>query len=63
MMFQGLMGIITIALLVWLLYTNIKRNPELLSRNNLSQSLTTLGIMSLILITIIALVIYLLRQT
>ncbi|MFI4937045.1 MAG: hypothetical protein ACHQJ6_00860 [Candidatus Berkiellales bacterium] len=36
--------------LVWRIYKTIKENPQLLSRENMSKSLTTMGLLALILI-------------
>lgn len=47
--------------IVWRIYSVLKKNPELLSKENLSKSATTLGILALILIGGIAMMVMLLR--
>lgn len=47
--------------IVWRIYKVLKKNPELLSKENLSKSATTLGILALILIGGIAMMVMLLR--
>ncbi len=49
------------ASLIWFLYRGIKANPGAFSRQNLSRSLFTLGVLALILIGFIALLVVLLK--
>jgi len=46
---------------VFFLYRAIKHQPALFSKDNLSKSFTTMGILALILIAVIGLVVVLLR--
>ena len=48
--------------LVWMLYRNVKNNPEMLSLNNLSKSLGTMGWLALALIGSITVVVLLLKN-
>lgn len=47
--------------IVWRIYKLLKDNPELLSKQNMSKSFTTMGILALILIGGIAMLVMLLR--
>jgi len=57
----GFFSVLAIGLLVWLLYRGIRGNPEAFSAANLNKSFWTLGILTLILIAVIAFVVILLR--
>jgi hypothetical protein len=57
-----LLYVIGAALLIWLLYRQIKGNPEMFSRTNLSKSFFTLGILALLLIGFIGLLVVMLRS-
>ncbi len=48
-------------LIAWILYRQIKRNPQAFSRENLSKSFSTLAILALLLIAFIAFLVFLLR--
>ena len=58
-----ILALIGAALIVWILYRNIKGRPEQFSRENLSKSFSTLGILALLLIGFVALLVMLLRST
>lgn len=47
--------------IVWRIYKVLKANPELLSKENMSKSFTTMGVLALILIGGIALMVMLLK--
>ena len=47
--------------LVWRIYKVLKANPELLSRENLTKSFSTMGILALILIGFMAMLVMMLR--
>lgn len=53
--------VILAAFIAWLIYRNVKRAPQAFSRKNLGKSLSTLGILALILIAFIWLLVLLLR--
>ena len=48
-------------LIAWMLYKQIKGNPQAFSRENLSKSFYTLGILALLLIVFIAFLVMMLR--
>ncbi|MBS0289406.1 MAG: hypothetical protein JSS07_05170 [Proteobacteria bacterium] len=48
--------------IVWRIYKTIKQNPELLSKQNVSKSFTTMGILALILIGFVALLVLMLKR-
>ena len=56
-----ILSVIATCFLLWLLYRGIKHNPEAFSGHNLSRSATTLGVLALILIAVIAFVVMLLK--
>jgi threonine/homoserine/homoserine lactone efflux protein len=58
-----ILGLIGAGLIVWLLYRTVKGRPEQFSRENLSKSFSTMGILALILIGFIALLVLMLRHT
>lgn len=47
--------------LIWMLYSSIRANPQLLSKANLSRSFTTMGVLALLLIAVIGITILMLR--
>jgi len=49
--------------IVWRIYKVIQANPELLSKENLSKSFTTIGILALILMGGITILILLVKHT
>lgn len=48
--------------IVWRIYKVIQANPEMLSRQNLSKSFTTMGVLALILIGGITVLIFLVKN-
>lgn len=58
-----ILGLMGAGLIAWLLYRNIKGHPELFSRENLSKSFSSMGILALILIAFVALLIWIVRNT
>jgi hypothetical protein len=48
--------------IVWRIYTVLKANPDLMSRENMSKSFTTFGILALILIGGVALLVMLVKM-
>lgn len=49
--------------IVWRIYKVIQANPELMSKENLTKSFTTMGFLALILIGGIAMLVLLLKHT
>lgn len=47
---------------VWRIYKVLKQNPELLSRENMNKSLTSMGFLAIILIGFVALLVLLLKH-
>ena len=48
--------------IVWRIYKVIQGNPELLSKENVSKSFTTMGVLALILIGFVALLVMMLKR-
>lgn len=61
--FYQIMAILAAGLLVGVLYRYIKSKPEELSRENLSKSFSTLGVLALLLIGFVTLLVYIVRST
>lgn len=61
--FYQILGLIAAAVIIWILYLNLKSRPESVSRENLSKSFATMGILGLILIAFVALLVLLVRQS
>lgn len=58
-----ILGIIGAGLIVFVLYRVIKGSPEQFSKENLSKSALTMGVLALVLIGFVALLILMLRAT
>jgi hypothetical protein len=58
-----ILGLLGAGLIVWVLYRSIKGRPEQFSRENLSKSFSTMGILGLLLIGFVALLVFILRHT
>ncbi len=58
-----LLGLVGAGLIVWLLYRQIKGRPEQFSRQNMSKSFSSMGILALILIVFVAVLVLFLRNT
>jgi hypothetical protein len=56
-----LLALIGAAMIVWVIYRNIKGRPEQFSRENLTKSFSTMGVLALLLIGFVALLAYLAR--
>lgn len=61
--FYQILGLIAAAVIMWVLYNNIKHRPEAFSRINLSKSFSTMGFLALLLIGFVALLVLIVRQT
>lgn len=59
--FMQILAALAAIFIAWFLYRSIKSSPETFSKANLSKSLTTMGILGLILIAFIAFCVFLLR--
>jgi hypothetical protein len=60
-MWTQLFFILLAVFLGWLIYKNIKNNPNAFSKSNLGKSFYTLGLLALLLIVFVALLVMLLR--
>ena len=58
-----ILGLLAAALIVWVLYRNIKGRPEQFSRENLTKSFSSMGVLALLLIGFVALLVLMLRHT
>ncbi len=58
-----ILGLLAAALIVWVLYRSIKGRPEQFSRENLTKSFSSMGVLALLLIGFVALLILMLRHT
>lgn len=57
------LGLMAVGLLVWLTYMNVKGRPELFTREKLSKSFLTMGVLGIILIAFVAFLVLMLRHT
>ncbi|MBA4695818.1 MAG: hypothetical protein H2069_00335 [Legionella sp.] len=57
------LGLMAVGLLVWLTYMNVKGRPELFTREKLSKSFFTMGVLGIILIAFVAFLVLMLRHT
>ncbi len=57
------LGLLGAGLVVWLLYRTIKSRPNQFSRENLSKSFSTMGMLAILLIGFVALLIMIVRHT
>jgi threonine/homoserine/homoserine lactone efflux protein len=58
-----ILGLVGAALIVWVIYRNIKGRPEQFSRENLTKSFSSMGMLGLILIGFVALLVVIVRNT
>jgi len=56
-----LLGLAGAGLIVWVIYRNVKGRPEQFSRENLTKSFSSMGILALLLIVFIAFLVFMLR--
>lgn len=61
--FYQILGIVAAAFIMWFVYRNIKGNPDVFSKQNLSKSFFTMGILGVVLIGFIALLVMMLRAS
>ncbi len=57
------LGLVGAAFIVWIIYRSIKGRPEQFSRENLSKSFSSMGILALLLIGFVALLVFIVRNT
>lgn len=50
------------AFILWRIYRVIKENPEVVSKQNLTKSFTSMGLLALVLIGFVAILVALVRQ-
>ena len=55
------LGLVGAALIVWVIYRSIKGRPEQFSRENLTKSFSSMGILALLLIGFVAVLVFLTR--
>ncbi len=60
--FYQILALIGAAMIVWVIYRSIKGRPEQFSRENLTKSFSTMGVLALVLIGFVALLVYLARM-
>ena len=53
------LGLVGAALIVWVIYRSIKGRPDQFSRENLTKSFSSMGLLALILIVFVALLVFL----
>lgn len=61
--FYQILGLIAAGFIVWMLYRFIKARPEQLSREQLTKSFSSMGILALVLIVFVSLLVVLVRNT
>ncbi len=57
-----ILALIGAGLIIWILYSRIKNNPEAFSRANMTKSFSTLGILGIILILFVVCLVYIARM-
>ena len=61
--FYQILGLVGAGLIVWIIYRNIKGRPDQFSRENVSKSFSSMGILALMLIGFVALLVMIVRNT
>lgn len=59
--FYQILAIVAACFIVWLLYRTVKGKPELFSKENMSKSFSSMGILTLVLIAFVAFLVMMLR--
>ena len=54
-----ILGLVGAVLIVWVIYRSIKGRPEQFSRENLTKSFSSMGVLALLLIVFVAVLIFL----
>lgn len=57
-----ILGLVGALMIVWVIYRNIKGRPEQFSRENLTKSFSTMGVLALLLIGFVGVLIYFSRM-
>ena len=60
-MLYQVLAIVAAGAILWLLYSRVKSAPQLFSKENLSKSFTTLGILGVVLIVFVAMLVWVAR--
>lgn len=60
--FYQILALIGAALIVWITYRSIKGRPDQFSREKMSKSFFSMGVLALILIVFVALLVLMVRQ-
>ncbi|PJD92423.1 MAG: hypothetical protein CK424_05830 [Legionella sp.] len=58
-----LLGLLGAGLVIWLLYRTIKSRPNQFSREHLSKSFSTMGVLAVLLIGFVALLVMIVRHS
>ena len=58
-----LLGVVGAVLIIWVLYRNIKGRPDQFSREKMSKSFSSMGILALLLIGFVALLVFFTRHS
>ena len=58
-----ILALIGAALIIWVLYRSIKARPSQFSRENLSKSFSSMGILALLLIAFVTLLVFTVKNT
>ncbi len=61
--FYQILGLLSFIFIAWILYRGIKSRPEQFSKENLSRSFFSMGVLGIILIAFVALLVMLVRTT
>ena len=57
------LGLISAALIIWVLYNSVKKRPEQFSRQNMAKSFSSMGVLALVLIGFVALLVLMVRNS
>ena len=60
-MLGGFLALLAGGFVVWILFRNIRTNPEAFSKSNLNQSFMTMGLLALLLIAVVGFAVIMLR--
>lgn len=58
-----ILGLLGAGLIIWILYRTIKNRPDYFSKENITKSFSSMGILALFLIGFVALLVLLLKST
>ncbi|MFA5959601.1 MAG: hypothetical protein WC785_03720 [Tatlockia sp.] len=57
-----ILGLLGAGLIVWVVYRSIKGRPEQFSRENISKSFSTMGVLAILLIGFVAFLVFMVRH-